>query len=116
MRALFECACRFTAGTSFAWEKHLALRNTPYSSVKHSRGIRAGGNASAVSNSFTRAQDAARSLSRAESTGSAEPGSPQSLDSMKLLPASSSSSTPRVPDDDIYLRPSLDHQKSISCI
>ncbi|KAJ1473268.1 hypothetical protein T484DRAFT_1913323, partial [Baffinella frigidus] len=39
-RAPFECVCGFTAGTSFAWEKHLALRNTPYSSVKHSRVIR----------------------------------------------------------------------------
>eukprot|EP00286_Rhodomonas_abbreviata_P020856 CAMPEP_0181296532 /NCGR_PEP_ID=MMETSP1101-20121128/4756_1 /TAXON_ID=46948 /ORGANISM="Rhodomonas abbreviata, Strain Caron Lab Isolate" /LENGTH=499 /DNA_ID=CAMNT_0023401407 /DNA_START=271 /DNA_END=1767 /DNA_ORIENTATION=- len=36
-RAPFECVCGFTAGTSFAWEKHLALRNTPYSSVKHCR-------------------------------------------------------------------------------
>lgn len=42
-RAPFECVCGFTAGTSFAWEKHLALRNTPYSSVKHSRVIRASG-------------------------------------------------------------------------
>ena len=42
-RAPFECVCGFTAGTSFAWEKHLALRNTPYSSVKHSRVIRAAG-------------------------------------------------------------------------
>ena len=42
-RAPFECVCGFTAGTSFAWEKHLALRNTPYSSVKHSRVIRSGG-------------------------------------------------------------------------
>jgi len=25
-RAPFECVCGFTAGTSFAWEKHLALR------------------------------------------------------------------------------------------
>jgi len=32
--------------TSFACEKHLALRNTPYSSVKHSRVIRAGGDSS----------------------------------------------------------------------
>jgi hypothetical protein len=42
-RAPFECVCGFTAGTSFAWEKHLALRNTPYSSVKHSRVIRSVG-------------------------------------------------------------------------
>jgi hypothetical protein len=61
-RAPFECICGFTAGnisqksdpdefylilmiffasgTSFAWEKHLALRNTPYSTSKHSRIIR----------------------------------------------------------------------------
>lgn len=45
-RAPFECVCGFTAGTSFAWEKHLALRNTPYSSVKHSRVIRASGESS----------------------------------------------------------------------
>jgi hypothetical protein len=42
-QAPFECVCGFTAGTSFAWEKHLALRNTPYSSVKHIRVIRAAG-------------------------------------------------------------------------
>ena len=42
-RVPFECVCGFTAGTSSAWEKHLALRNTPYSSVKHSRVIRAAG-------------------------------------------------------------------------
>jgi hypothetical protein len=36
-RAPFECVCGFTAGTSFAWEKHLALRNTPYSTVRHQR-------------------------------------------------------------------------------
>mmetsp|Transcript_53897 Transcript_53897/g.131759 ORF Transcript_53897/g.131759 Transcript_53897/m.131759 type:complete len:651 (+) Transcript_53897:121-2073(+) len=35
-RAPYECVCGFTAGTSFAWEKHLALRNTPYSTVRHS--------------------------------------------------------------------------------
>ena len=29
-----------SAGTSFAWEKHLALRNTPYSTVRHSRVFR----------------------------------------------------------------------------
>jgi len=45
-QAPFEYVCSFTAGTSFAWEKHLALRNTPYSSVKHSRVIRAGGDSS----------------------------------------------------------------------
>jgi hypothetical protein len=36
-RAPFECVCGFTAGTSFAWEKHLGLRNTPYSTVRHMR-------------------------------------------------------------------------------
>lgn len=36
-RAPFECVCGFTAGTSFAWEKHLGLRNTPYSTVRHTR-------------------------------------------------------------------------------
>ena len=51
-RAPFECVCGFTAGTSFAWEKHLALRNTPYSSVKHSRVIRAGGDASPMNKSY----------------------------------------------------------------
>lgn len=51
-RAPFECVCGFTAGTSFAWEKHLALRNTPYSSVKHSRVIRAGGDVSHANKSY----------------------------------------------------------------
>ena len=45
-RTPYECVCGFTAGTSFVWEKHLALRNTPYSSVRHSRVIRAGGDQS----------------------------------------------------------------------
>jgi hypothetical protein len=39
----YECLCGFTAGSSFAWAKHLALRETPYSSIRHSRVIRAGG-------------------------------------------------------------------------
>jgi len=64
-RAPFECVCGFTAGTSFAWEKHLALRNTPYSSVKHSRVIRAGGDAPPVNRSYD--SETLGGLSRLES-------------------------------------------------
>ena len=39
MNLITALTCRFP-GTSFAWEKHLALRNTPYSTVRHSRVFR----------------------------------------------------------------------------